>query len=188
MKKFKLLFFYCIYILFFSFVYMLSFRLDISSITNIFTYKGVTLLIMVAILLLLLLIVIRYIFIKKNIIFLEIKDIFITILISILINAFILILIPTTIERSISVYMINRLNNSENGLSKSEIEQTFIDEYVYEFDAFNKRLNEQVITGNITKKVIDSEEKYVLTNKGKFTYKLFRIFNELYNIKSILLN
>ena len=88
MKKFKLLFFYCIYILFFSFVYMLSFRLDISSITNIFTYKGVTLLIMVAILLLLLLIVIRYILIKKNIIFLEIKDIFITILISILINAF----------------------------------------------------------------------------------------------------
>ena len=88
------------------------------------------------------------------------------------------VLVPVTVERSVSVYMLSEMDESGTSFSKEDIEEKFIDTYVKKFGAFDKRFDEQIVTGTINK--VD-DNKYIINNKGKFIVKMFRFISKIFN-------
>ena len=72
--------------------------------------------------------------------------------------------------------------NSQNGesLDKNEILVYVNDKYFYEYDAVQKRLDEQVNAGNIIK----SGDKYKISNRGAFILNLFGFITNIYGIEN----
>ncbi len=108
------------------------------------------------------------------------------------------ILVPVTVERSVSVYMLSNMYETDKAYSKSEIEEDFINVYVKEFGAFDKRFEEQMVTGTIDKVIennIDIEEsdtdtdivKYRINDRGKFIVNMFRFIANIFNTDKKLL-
>ena len=77
--------------------------------------------------------------------------------------------IPTTVDRSYSVRMLNRLAASSAGLSTEEIGRSY-SQYFSEGGGVEKRLREQIATGTIREK----DERFVLTPVGRFLSWTFR--------------
>ena len=86
-------------------------------------------------------------------------------------------LIPVTVERSVSVFTLSYMQENPGVYTVDDMEEIFHKTYVCEFQAFDKRFEEQIITGNVE----ETEGGYVLTNRGEFTVKFFRAVSSLFN-------
>lgn len=73
------------------------------------------------------------------------------------------LMIPVSLDRSISVFMLASIGDAPQGLSKAEIEKVFVDTYVTRYDAFGRRVSEQAETGNI----VLQDGRYRLTEQGR---------------------
>jgi hypothetical protein len=94
-------------------------------------------------------------------------------------------LLPTTVERSISVYMLSYMEASEEqAISNEKMENVFIEKYVKNHKAIDKRIQEQEISGNIEK----TADGYRITTQGKFLVKLFRLTTDLFNTQDWVVN
>ncbi len=89
-------------------------------------------------------------------------------------------LILTSLDRAISVYFISMMNENNSGLSTVEIKDKFYDEYFESDKAIERRITEQIITGNIQK--IDDE--YVITKRGENIFIFFKYLSKTFNIKN----
>tara|TARA_Y100001935_G_C16909220_1_gene315405 strand:- start:130 stop:378 length:249 start_codon:yes stop_codon:yes gene_type:complete len=72
------------------------------------------------------------------------------------------------------------MKNNEKGLSKEEIKNTFYKNYFEKDDAIGRRIEEQLITGNIEEK----NEIFFLTSRGESTHKILFLLSELFNINN----
>jgi hypothetical protein len=89
-------------------------------------------------------------------------------------------LIPTIVDRSISVFVMNELAAGPKSLE--ELEKAFVDDFVYKGGAVPKRISEQSLSGNI----IQLEDgRYGLTASGQGTVGLFRFLGKLYNTDQV---
>lgn len=141
-------------------------------------YRGIWLLIIISFVFLLLALVFNKKF-KFNL-----ETLIAAILISISINLSFFVVFPVTFERSVTMFLLNTLNNNNfnnfcSGLTKKQLENKLINEYIIKNNAIDKRVNEQ--------KIIDfiNEEKSCisLTSKaGKFL-KLSELIKKIYGIK-----
>ena len=86
-------------------------------------------------------------------------------------------LVPTIIDRSVSITVLGSLRNQQ--LDFEEVNSNFINKYVYKNSAVKKRLVEQVSNGNI---ILDSNNYYTLTNKGLFTAKTVELMAKIFNV------
>lgn len=77
--------------------------------------------------------------------------------------------VPVTVDRSYSVKMLQHLADAPAGLSRDEVNQNYISEFV-RHGGVDKRLMEQQATGTIEKQ----NDVYVLTGKGRFLDHAFR--------------
>lgn len=166
-----------IILLVFSMIYMITFHLPWRNIIPVYTYFGIISLFIVTIFLILFLFAIY----RNNRIFLDKKDCIIVSLLFFSIHIFVFCMIPVTIERSISVFMLRELQG--NPLTKEEMEKAFIDKYVYEYGAFSKRIKEQKYTGTIKKK----GDSYGLSAKGKFMMQCFYFIKKIYRVEGKIL-
>lgn len=93
-------------------------------------------------------------------------------------------LIPVTVERSISVFMLSYMDqNDTQGISSDEFGDVFYDTYIQDFGAFDKRFREQVISGNIE----DADDGgYVITDNGRTIVNLFRTCANLFDTEKWL--
>lgn len=83
------------------------------------------------------------------------------------------ILIPVTVERSISVYMLSYMEeNDKEGITSEEFGNIFFDKYIMDYGAFDKRFTEQMESGNIEE---DGAGSYVITDSGRMIVSLFRL-------------
>lgn len=89
-------------------------------------------------------------------------------------------LIPTIVDRSISVFVMNELASGPKTLD--ELEKAFVDEFVYEGGAVPKRISEQSLSGNIVQL---EDGRYQLTGSGHGTVGLFRFLGKLYNTDQV---
>lgn len=112
--------------------------------------------------------VVIFIFIDKKIIILS------AILAMILITS----LIPTIVDRSVSVSVL-KIVSVCNGCSKEIIETKFIGDYIGLDDAINKRLDEQLFIKNIKY----DENNYLLTPRGRITLKIIEAAKKTFNIQ-----
>lgn len=96
-------------------------------------------------------------------------------------------LIPTTVERSISVFMLSYMeeNPTEDGISAEEFGDIFYEKYIQEYGAFEKRFHEQEVSGTIIP-VSNEADGYVITDRGRFIVDMFRLFSELFNTEEWL--
>jgi len=164
----------------FTIIYILNFHMIWRSVIPIFTYYGYISLVILTVLLS----IIMFFVCKKGYFNFDIKDGIIVVILCFFSNALFFGMVPVTMERSVSVYMLNEM--SKNGAkTEKEIEKDFIDNYVIKYGAFDKRIKEQTAINTIEK---DDKGKYGLSDKGKLMISIFKFIDKVFNIKSNLLN
>ncbi|RYZ90765.1 MAG: hypothetical protein EOO68_24355 [Moraxellaceae bacterium] len=89
-------------------------------------------------------------------------------------------LIPTIVDRSISVFVMNQLASGPK--TQEQLEKAFVDDFVYRGGAVPKRIFEQSLSGNILK--LDNGS-YQLTGSGHRTVSLFRALGKLYKTDQV---
>ena len=111
--------------------------------------------------------------------FFTLRDIILALVLFFCVNLTFFTHLPVTAERSISVFLLEYFNkNSDRYLTKEEITKIFIDKYLYENKAMEKRLHEQIFSGNINQ----DGEKYKISKQGQNLMKFYRIINIIFNI------
>jgi len=93
--------------------------------------------------------------------------------------------IPVTADRSISVFMLGYMAQEDIEYTKADLEDVFIEKYVYQYGAFDKRLDEQVYTGTIEK---TSSGGYILTGSGKRIIAIYNKVADWFDIEKKLIN
>lgn len=150
---------------------------------NILMYRGVVMIIIAGIIASLLM----ALFMKwKKASWLSAKDVIFVFIISCCINMVFFTLFPVTVERSVSVFMLSLMDeNSEIAYSEEQITAMFVDKYVDEYGAFEKRFEEQSVTGTIEK---NSDGTYSITDKGRFFVKVFRLISDIFDTDKSLVH
>jgi len=86
--------------------------------------------------------------------------------------------LPVTADRSISVFMLAYMDSTDGSLSSADIEDVVVTEYVRERGAIDKRLDEQIVSGNIEK----VGDRYRITDQGRGLMRLYRAIAALYGV------
>lgn len=87
-----------------------------------------------------------------------------------------LITVPTTVDRSYSVRMIEQLAAAHSGLTHDEISQLFVSDFIQQ-GGVTRRLHEQQVTGTLR----EHDGRYYLTLKGRILAYLFRGTDALFD-------
>ncbi|MBO4460082.1 MAG: hypothetical protein J5778_05420 [Clostridiales bacterium] len=117
--------------------------------------------------------------IKKFWKFITVRDIIMVFVIFCCVNMVIFTLIPVTVERSVSVFMLSYMDeNSDQKFTKDDIGEVFTAKYVNDYGAFDKRFDEQLVTGTI---VDNGDGTYTITDEGRFIVTMFRGVSKLFN-------
>ncbi len=111
--------------------------------------------------------------------FVTVRDIIMMFCIFCCVNTVLFTLIPVTVERSVSVFMLSYMEeNSDQTFTQESVGKVFTTKYVEDYGAFEKRFNEQVETGTI---VENPDGSYSITERGKFIVKMFRTIAEWFD-------
>lgn len=88
------------------------------------------------------------------------------------------ITVPALLDRSISYFILNSVSaNGARGATKEEISKLFYEDYVIAQDAVGKRLHEQIVSGNVTRK----DDHYVATARGRMIYTIHQSLIHVFN-------
>src|SRR3989344_4786820 len=89
--------------------------------------------------------------------------------------------VPVTADRSISVFLLGYMSGSSETVYDEEvIKKVFIDEYVLKNENIEKRLEEQISSGNISRDL----GGYRITDQGKKIVRFYVFISRLLNIRS----
>ncbi len=86
---------------------------------------------------------------------------------------------PTILDRSVSITVLTSIKSCSD-CSTNKIKEQFFKIYFEENKAIEKRLKEQVLSGNVN----ETNEKYNLSNRGVVVYEFLRYLTTLFNIKT----
>lgn len=94
-------------------------------------------------------------------------------------------LVPTIIDRSVSITVLGKLAQcGDQGATLEEINKHFLDLYVGDGKAVKVRLKEQLVSGNI----INDNLSYRLTNKGEAIVTILHRIGRIYSINMSYIN
>ncbi len=117
--------------------------------------------------------------IKKFWKFVTVRDIIMMFVIFCCVNTVLFTLIPVTVERSVSVFMLSYMDeNSDKTFTQDSVGEIFTAKYVNDYGAFEKRFNEQVVTGTIKQ---NPDGTYSITDRGRFIVWGFRTCAEWFD-------
>ena len=95
------------------------------------------------------------------------------------------ILIPVTVDRSVTVYTLSYMDEIyPKSITTDQIEKVFYKQYIVDFGAFDKRFREQLDTGSV--EYVPEENSYRLTEKGRKLVSQFRFFADLFGTQKKL--
>lgn len=171
--------FLCTYIVG-TIIFILLFQTPVLQDVDVLMYRGIALLVISVLLIIAVLLLFKR-FIYKEF---EVKDILLIALTICCINLALFTLLPVTVERSVSVFMLCYMSDhSDTAYTEDDIEKVFIDEYIETYGAFQKRFHEQDVTGSIE----ETENGYVITDRGKRLVYMFRFIGEIFGTDQRLL-
>lgn len=107
----------------------------------------------------------------------DIKDVILMFLGFCCVNMVLFTLIPVTVERSVSVFTLSYMAENPKAYTIEEMEEVFNEKYVQEFNAFDKRFKEQIVSGNVD----ETEDGYVINDRGKAAVNFFRVIGAMFN-------
>lgn len=90
-------------------------------------------------------------------------------------NICFLVLLPVTVDRSVSVYLLSTLD--QRPMSPAELQRAFIDSYVVKMGAIDRRIDEQRKSGNVT---VSPDGKVRLTKQGQRFMAFSRLIARLF--------
>lgn len=159
-----------------SFLLLILFiRLPILKGMHVLMYRGIVMIILAGILASVLLVVFKK---WRKITWLSAKDVVLVFILTCSINMVFFTLIPVTVERSVSVFMLSYMDTySDRTYTEDQVAEIFVDKYVNEYGAFEKRFDEQLTTGTI---VQNADGTYSITDKGRFIVKMFRAISDVF--------
>lgn len=91
--------------------------------------------------------------------------------------------VPTVLDRSLSFYLLEKLQQRGGGILEEAIDDVFIDEYIPEYRLVDVRLTEQLVSGTI---VIENG-CVRLTRRGQFLASFGRFYRQTFLAKNRLL-
>ncbi len=119
------------------------------------------------------------VFVKKNVIMLDIG--IACFLIFFLASLCFSRAVPAVFDRSVSLYLINIMDyQGESGMTEEEIRQELLSVYFDEDHALKKRLGEQIQGGNIEAR----NGRYYITNGGSRFMAFARLLSNIYNFEA----
>lgn len=93
-------------------------------------------------------------------------------------NICFLVLLPVTVDRSVSVYLLSTIERGQDsGMTSAKLQRAFIDGYVVRMGAIDRRLDEQRKSGNIA---VSPDGKVRLTRQGERFMGLSRLVARLF--------
>lgn len=164
-----------------SFIYgtgllLIIINLNFLNFINVFYYKMIIGLLITCVIFLL---SIKILTVKKFNIKLSYKDILIAFLILFFSHFSFISLVIVSLDRSISVLLLSEMSDQKNRIfQKKDLEKVYVDIYVKEYDPINRRINEQISSGNFEE--IDSG--YRITDRGLGLVKIFRFLSDIYPV------
>lgn len=168
---------YGIAILISTIVFVLLFRTPILKNLNVFFYRGVVLLLIASVFSFCLMLLAKKYLKKLN---LDVKDAFVVFFLFAGFTLGWFTLLPVTVERSISVFMLSYMDqNDQTGITSDDFGDIFYQKYITDFGAFDKRFQEQLLSGNIEE--AGSGDGYIITDNGRFVVDMFRFCAYLFN-------
>jgi hypothetical protein len=94
-------------------------------------------------------------------------------------------LIPTIIDRSVSITVLGKLyKENPRGATLDELQDHFLNAYVNENKAVNIRLMEQQASGT----VVLINDRYFITRKGMYTVEALRTIGQLFKVDTSYIN
>ena len=85
---------------------------------------------------------------------------------------------PVTADRSVSVFMLGYLDQRRVELTRQEIEDVLVERYVVAAGAAEKRLEEQIVSGNLAVE----DGRYRITDQGRALMASYRVIAGLFGI------
>ena len=158
------------------FVLILLIRLPLLKGMHVLMYRGIVMIILAGIIASVLLVLFKK---WRKASWLSAKDVVLVFILTCSINMVFFTLVPVTVERSVSVFMLSYMDtdNSYGHYTQDQIAEIFVDKYVNEYGAFEKRFDEQLATGTIEQ---NSDGTYSITSKGRFIVKMFRLISDVF--------
>ena len=93
-------------------------------------------------------------------------------------NVCFLVLLPVTVDRSVTVYLLSTIERrQDSGVDSAALQRAFVDGYVVKMGAVDRRLDEQKKSGNIA---VAPDGKVRLTPQGRRFMQFSRIVARLF--------
>lgn len=86
--------------------------------------------------------------------------------------------VPAIFDRSVSLYLLNALDNSPNGMTEQAVQEELMRIYFDQNYAVRKRLHEQVRSGSVRY----DGARYQVTENGRTIMAVARFLSRLYNL------
>lgn len=159
----------------FTAIYLCLFRTPLLISQQVLFYRGLGLLFITVIVTLILLLILR------NKLKLNSETLIASIVMSLSINLVFFVVFPVTFERSVTMYVLNKLNTSKQtqncqGLNKNDLEKDFIKNYVIKNQAMQKRIIEQKIIN-----MINEEDNCIsISSRGRSFVDFSRVIERIY--------
>lgn len=172
----KLVLVYVIFYFCATIIFIGLFHTELLNGIDVLMYRGVVFIILSSGMAAVLMGICRYVWHRNHIAW---KDVILLFVGCCCVNMVFFTLVPVTVERSVSVFMLSYMEeNAEKSYTKEDVEEIFVQKYINDYGAFDKRFHEQIVTGTIEEK---SDGTYGITKQGKQIVGLFRIIAEWFD-------
>ena len=118
------------------------------------------------------------VWLKRRLRIWTVRDIIISALLVWSVNLIFFTHVPVTGDRSLSVFLLGYMNTRTQPVSKETIRQEFIDTYITDNGAVEKRLAEQLASGTITKEA----DTYTITPRGRSILHIYAWVADVFGI------
>ena len=170
----KLILIYAVIYVVCSLMFVALFHTGLLKGMNVLMYRGIAFIVLTGIVSAIVMGIVR-----KFWKFVTIRDIIMMFVIFCCVNTVIFTLVPVTVERSVSVFMLSYMDeNSDKTFTQDSVGEIFTTKYVNDYGAFEKRFNEQVVTGTIKQ---NEDGTYSITERGRFIVSIFRTLAEWFD-------
>jgi len=143
---------------------------------SVLFYRGLGFLLITALFVLIILAGLRF-WIKLNA-----QTVIAAVMMSLSFNLAFFIVFPVTFERSVTIYLLNRLNlgfENKTCPDKGKLEKDLIDNYVIKNQAVQKRVIEQKIINTVS----EANSCIAITQRGRDFLEFARFINKIYAVK-----
>jgi hypothetical protein len=104
--------------------------------------------------------------------------------VSAMLNLTFFTLVPVNLDRSISVFLLAWMGHNKTAMTRADIENVFQQVYVKRYGAIDRRISEQLSTGNIKR----TPAGFVLTQRGRIFNIFAKIVGSIFSVDPRFLN